>query len=292
MSRPVLNLMVAGLLLWASASLGESLPAKLVMGNGKVWKGVIIERDGDWIVFQKDNTARPVRVGASTIKELDFRVSIDANKVSRMVREQQLDKAIEAIDKAIAPFSEYRDLPTNLTRYSGLLMELLFRSGKYSQSLELSAELAKDSRNPKLQQQARVYQALALLNLGRMSDAEALFAEYGWDLNPTDDSSAEMLYIAAKYMELKKQFTPAIENAARVVAFHSQDPDWIQPAELLCAQLYTDLGLYDSADEVCREILLFYRNTPEADAATSLKIKIEKLRAEQKLKDSLKTDEA
>ncbi len=290
MSKPVFNLVLAGSLLWTAVSYGKPLPAKLVMGNGKVWKGQIVKRDGDWIEFNKDNAARTIRVGASTIKELNFKVAIDAEKVSGMIRDREFDGAIKLIDDAIAPFGEYRDIPSNLTRYNALLMELLYRTGKDDASLEISSAIAQDDRNPELQEKARIFQALALVDAGRAADTEALFAKYGWDLEPADDAAPEKLYIAAKYMALKKQFNRAMEYAARVVAFHSQDPDWVQPAELLCAQLYTELGLYDSADEVCREILLFYKNTPESDEATRLKIKIEKLRAEQRMKDSLQSE--
>ena len=98
-------------------------------------------------------------------------------------------------------------------------------------------------------------------------------------------------------MVLKKEYSDAIELVAKVVAFHSQDPDWMQPAEMLCAEIYTELGasnpdMYDSAEEVCRQILMLYPNTPEFDKAKQLSIRIEKLRAEQELKESLKPEEA
>ena len=88
-----------------------------------------------------------------------------------------------------------------------------------------------------------------------------------------------------------------MEFVAKVIAFHSQNPDWMQPAEMLCAEIYTELGasntnMYNSAEEVCREILMLYPDTPEFDKAKQLKIRIEKLRAEQKLKESLNSEEA
>ena len=63
----------------------------------------------------------------------------------------------------------------------------------------------------------------------------------------------------------------------------------MQPSEMLCAEIYTDLGLYDSGEEVCREIELLYRNSPEFDKAVGLRIKIEELRAEERRKESLLT---
>ena len=90
---------------------------------------------------------------------------------------------------------------------------------------------------------------------------------------------------------MKKDHLKAAETVARIIAFHSQDPDWIQPAELLCAEIYIQLGMYDSAEEVCRQIMVLYKNSPEFDQAKQLAVKIEKLRAEQK-EESLKSEEA
>jgi tetratricopeptide (TPR) repeat protein len=283
--------MLVGTLLGTGISYAKSFPAELTMGNGQIWKGNIVRRDGDWIEFNKNNATRSVRVGASTVKEMKFAVALDAEKVSKMIRDGEFETAIKAIDDAIAPFGEYSDIPSNLSRYNSLLMELLYRTGKYEDSLAISSKIVNDGRSPELQEKARVYQALALVDTGKIKETEELFSKYGWDLDPTgDDVAPEKLYIVAKYRALKKEYNRAMEYAAKVVAFHSQDPDWIQPAELLCAQVYTELGLYDSAEEVCREILLFYKNTPEFDAATRLKIKIEKLRAEQRMKNSLQPE--
>ena len=122
--------MLAGILLGTVGSFAESFPAELVVGNGKVWKGTIIKRDGDWIEFSKANSARPIRVGVRTVKKLNFNVNLDAEKVLEMIRDRQFDRAIKEIDDALAPFSEYSDIPSNLTRYNLKLMELLYRAGK------------------------------------------------------------------------------------------------------------------------------------------------------------------
>lgn len=293
MKKPVFNCILAGMLLCGGHSFAKALPAELIMGNGRSRKGKIVGRDGDWIEFDTGTSSRPMRIGASKITELKFKVAISTEKVSKMMKDREFDLVIEMVDEAIKPFSEYSDIPSNLTVYNALLMELLYRTGQYDRSLAISSKIALDDRNPKMQEKARLYQAMALIDAGRQTEAEALLSEYGWG---QEESSPANLYISAKLMVLKKNYSEAIELVAKVVAFHSQDPDWMQPAEMLCAEIYTELGasnpdMYDSAEEVCREILLLYPNTPEFDKAKQLGIRIEKLRAEQALKESLKPEE-
>ena len=291
------NLMLAATLLCGGHSFAKPLPAELIMGNGRSWQGKLVRRDGDWVEFNTGSSAKPIRIGASTITEINFKVKIDAEKLSKMMRDREFKQIIQVLSDTIEPFSDYSDIPSNLTKYNTLLMEVLYRSGQYDKSLAISAEIAKDDRNPALQKKARLYQAMALIDAGRQTEVEALLAEYGWNLEVPDDAAPEKLYIAAKLLVMKGNYNDAMELVAKVVAFHSQNPDWMQPAEMLCAEIYTELGasntnMYNSAEEVCRQILMLYPNTPEFDKAKQLQIRIEKLRAEQKLKESLNSEEA
>jgi tetratricopeptide (TPR) repeat protein len=290
--KSILNLAVIGLVLTGSAVMAKTIPAELVMGNGKAWKGEIVKRDGEWIEFKTKSSPRPIRIGSSTIKELNFSVNIDAEKLSEMMANREYETIIAALSKAIKPFAEYSDIPSNLTKYNTVLMELYYRTQQYDESLAISTKISADDRDPELQEKSRMYQALALIDSGNADEAQAMLSKYGWDQDLTDEAAPDKLYITAKLMALNKQYNKAMELVAKVIAFNSQDPDWMQPAELLCAEVYTELGMLDSAEEVCRQILMLYKNTPEFDKAERLKIKIEKLRAEQKLEESLKAEEA
>ncbi len=291
MKKTILSLTLAAGLLTGCFAQTSPLPVELLMGNGRSWKGNLIRRDGDWIEFQTKTAVRPIRIGASTVKELKFKVDVDADKISKMMEARQFNRIITTLSKSIEPFSEYSDISSNLTKYNALLMELYHRTGKYDNSLAISEEIARDNRNPLLQAKAQTYQALSLIESGKSEDVRALFAEYGWQQETSKEASPEELYIKAKLLVLNGQYSQAMELVARIVAFNSQDPDWMQPAEMLCAEVYTELGMYDSAEEVCRQILILYKNTPEFDKAKKLKIKIEKLRAEKQVEESLMSEE-
>lgn len=292
MNKTVFNSAMAGMLLIGSLVHAKPLPAELVMGQDRSWKGEIIRRDGDWIEFRSGSSANPVRIGAGTVKELNFVVKINSEKISEWMDNREFERIIDALTKTLEPFAEYSDIPSNLTPYNAVLMELYFLTKQYDKSLAISEEIAEDDRNPKLQTKARVYRTLALIDSGKVDEAKALLTAYGWDGESSAAAAPEELYIKAKLLALNGEYRQAMNVIAKVIVFHSQDPDWIQPAELLCAEIYTELGMYDSADEVCRQIMVLYKNTPEFDQAKQLVIRIEKLRAEQQVEESLKSEEA
>ncbi|MDF7801532.1 hypothetical protein P4C99_18790 [Pontiellaceae bacterium B1224] len=290
MKKSVFSFALAGVFILGVASEAASLQAELIMPGGRSWKGLVVSRDGDWVEFSTGAT-KPIRVGADTIEELVFEVNIDQEKINEMNRNREYERIIAALDSALEPYAEYSDIPSNLVKYNSILMELHYKTKNYDKALEIAQKIAMDERDPELQDQSRVYQALSLIDAGRSEAAEELLAEFGWDQDLSDDSSPQKLYIAAKLMVLKERYADAMELVAKVVAFNSQDPEWMQPAELLCAEVYTELGMYDSAEEVIREISLLYKNTNEDDLAQQLKIRIEELRAEKELIESTESEE-
>ncbi len=280
MNKVFLAGLLSGIFLMVGIAEAQPITVELKMGAKRSWRGQVISRDGEWIEFKIDNSPKPMRIGVEKVTELIFEVEIDTEKISKKLENREYDGVIAMLGRAIKPFAEYDDIPSNLTKYNALLMELYYRTWEYDKSLLISSKIAKDSRNPALQKKSRMYQVLALIDGGKVAEAEAFISEYGWDQNLADDTSPEKLYIAAKLLALKKQYSEAMLCVAKVIAFNSQDPDWMQPAEILCAEIYTELGLYDSAEEVCRQIELFYRDSPEFDAAVKLRVRIKKLRAE------------
>ncbi|MEI6891114.1 MAG: tetratricopeptide repeat protein [Pontiella sp.] len=291
MNKSILCLALSSMVMLGSVSEAESIKATLIMSGDRSWEGTILGRDGDWIEFSTGRSPKPIRLGASTIKELVFDVKIDQDELNEMNQNREYERIISALDRAMEPFTAYSDIPSNLSRYNSLLMELHYKTKNYDEALEFATLLAADDRDPALQEKGRIYQALTLIDAERPDDAEKLLTKYGWNEGLSNDAAPEKLYITAKLLMLKKQYAEAMELVAKVIAFNSQDPDWMQPAELLCAEIYTELGMFDSAEEVIRQISLLYKNTNEDDLAQQLKIRIEKLRAEQELNETLESEE-
>lgn len=292
MSQAILKWVVAGAFLTAGLVEAKPIEAKVVLGADRSWSGSLLSRDGDWVEFQKLGAPSSMRLGASTINELVFVVEIDFKDLSEKMANREFGQIIVALNKALKPFDEYSDIPSNLTKYNAVLMEIYYRDQQYDKAVALAEKIVEDDRDPALQEKSRLYHMLALIDAGKLAEAEAQSVEYGWDTELSSDATPEQLYIAAKLEVLNEQYSEAMESVAKIIAFNSQDLDWMRPAEMLCAEIYTKMGLYDSAEEVCRQIEFLYKDTQEFDQAQQLKLEIDRLRIEQKLKEDLESTEA
>jgi len=271
--------LVAGLLLAAGVAGAKALPAELIMGNGKIWKGSLVGREGDWVQLRPKGSEKIVRLGARTIKEMRFRVNLDMDRYVQMKHNREFDQMLVMLSTALKPFDAYKDIPSNLTRYRLEMMEVYYQMGQYGEALRIASVISADDRNPELQERGRAYQMLSLIADGSVDAASTVVKRYGWDKDVSDAAPPSHLYVLAELAHAGKHDAKAMELNAKVIGFHSQSPEWMQPAELLSAKLYAALGLYDSADEVCREIQMLYPNTPEYDKAKELTFEIDRLRA-------------
>lgn len=66
----------------------------------------------------------------------------------------------------------------------------------------------------------------------------------------------------------------AIRKTAQAVALYHQDSQWLPRNELLCAQLYLELGMTNAADVTARQMQKFYEGTDRAKEADALRAKI------------------
>ena len=259
---------------------GAPLNAELVMSGGRAWKGQLLKRDGDWVEFRSGVSARPIRLGASTIEKVNFDIKLDIDRLLKLREDRKFDILISNLKKTLTPFDDYKDIPSNLTRYRSLLMELYFLTSEYKQALIYAEQILADEFNDvDIIENAQTYQALAFIESGQFQKAEDMMNKLGWLDNLNEDSNPKQLFIGAKLMKVKEQYSNAMELISYVIAFNSQNTEWMQPAELLCAQIYIELGMLDSAEEVIRQISLLYPNTPEYDESIILKEKLVELRA-------------
>lgn len=279
MKKGVLYFLIVAMGLTGSIQ-AAPLNVELIMSGGRAWKGQLIKRDGDWVEFSTGVSARPIRFGASTIERINYNVKINLEQLLQLKEDREFNRLISNLNQVLAPFKSYQDIPSNLTRYRALLMELYFLTEEYDQALAYATQLVSDGGDDvALVENAQTFQALSLIESGRSDEAEVLMDQLGWLGELREDSNPKQLYLGAKLMSVKEKFNQAMELIAYVIAFNSQDTEWMQPAELLCAEIYMELGMLDSAEEVIRQISLLYPNTAEYDASLILKEKLVELRA-------------
>jgi len=278
MKKIILSILLAGTFLVGKTFAADPIPVKWKLRSGVSWAGYLYGRDGDWISLKRPQDPKPVRVGASTIKQIVFKVPLDLNKVAKLAEEKKYNELIVLLEKKLGALNEYADLPTNLSPYNKYLMEAYYRVNEYKKTLTIASRFARKATDPELKEKSRVFQVLSLISLEKLYRAQALVGEYGWEQGDKKNMPAETLYILARLKVLEKKYTEAMLYIAKVIAFHSQEMEWMPPAELLCAETYVEMKLYDSAEEVCNEIGLLYKGSPEFAKAIKLKIKIKELR--------------
>ncbi len=275
-------------LLLLNGFVAEAAPvkAKITVGN-KTSDGYIVSRNDELLTFRQVGRSGDVSYPIDAVVEAEFPVEVDQSAVANMMQNRLHEQLAATLEAAMRPYEEYSDIPSNLSKYQAVLMELYYKVNDFAKCSSYSSKLLADDRDPELQRKAIVYQGLSLLGMDRLEEAESLFAEQGWTDELGEDASAEDLYITAKFQFMKKDYNKAMETVAKIIAFHSQDPDWMRPAELLCAETYMEMArdtgnkdYLDSASEVVRQITLLYKDTDEADQAQNLKLRIDALRLE------------
>ena len=95
---------------------------------------------------------------------------------------------------------------------------------------------------------------------------------------------AAKLFFTARIERARGDLKKAIQTVAQVVTLHADKPDWLAKSELLCAELYVDLGMLDAADVTIQQIQQLYVGMDVEKQVDALRSKIEKLREETESK--------
>ncbi|MFL2859684.1 MAG: tetratricopeptide repeat protein [Pontiellaceae bacterium] len=262
-----------------------SIPAELVMSGGRTWSVDILKRikTDQKDTLQLSISGRTAGIPVSSIQKINYSIESDIEQLMSLKEDRQFDILISELDKKLKPYRPYMDIPSNLMRYEILLMELYFLTDDYNKTIELAKKIQTQSVDEIVISASEIFHVRSLIQLGLDKEAEFLLKNNGWFDNINGDSEPEKLFILAELMRLKSNYNRAIELVSYIIAFNSQDPEWTQPAELLCAELYIELEMFDSAEEVITQIMLLYPNTIESEEAGRLSLEILALRAKNEL---------
>ncbi len=268
MMKRIFLFLIAGVLWTSSGFSAENLNAELYKKDGGAWRVFLIKNGGEELTIRlaKSKVNRTI-----PIDEVE-RLNIEHPEYDETLVQQHFDEAdyaavITALEPVAAPVADYMGVPNNLQDAFGLLMNAYFWNGDREKARAAALKL-KITQDQTLKLSALTLLALTSLTDGNLADAEAILAEMS--------DPAAKLYLQARLQQAKQQPEAAIQTAVQLIANHPNDMLWMPLTELLCANLYLDMGRTNSAIATARQTEKFYAGTSIGKEAQTLRETLEK----------------
>lgn len=243
--------------LFAAAVHSEPIKVRFQTRDKKIHIGTVIERPAGSIVFQKTGAPSTVQVPDAQIGFIQLPVKTrDVEKVKRLMDDGEYGPAAGKLDEMLMPFMDYISLPSNLTPEFLRWMIASYWVGNDERVLSL-AKVFEGFKGSEFEKKARMYGGLVRLEQGDSQAMDAFLKRPDADaIYPPN--SAPRLYIDARMLQSQKEYIKAVRTAALLMALYSRDADWMPKAELLCAELYFQMDMPESAQAVLADIRKFY----------------------------------
>jgi hypothetical protein len=243
----------------AAVAAGEPLSARIKYDGTKVLVGTVEGRGGGSVIIRPQGQS-PARMPESRLVEVFFRLDGMAG-LSSSFEQKEYAAVADAAGRILQPALEYVDLPGNLPEQVRQWMIASFWTGDYSRTADLAKTLRKLD-NESLRDSANLYGRLAAMEQGATEGMKE-FMETPEADQTFPEGSAARLYIEARLLQRDGKPSEAAWIAGRMIAEHRSDADWMPRAELLCAELYFELDMPESADAVLEDIRYFYKDNEE-----------------------------
>lgn len=251
----------------SAAGASSGALAVIERNDGRAWRVYLQRIDGENIVTRLENSPEDRLFKISDIVRLDFlSAAYDSAAAEARFRAADYTEAIRIMAPSIMPYQNFASISNNLEAAFCLLVNAYIENGDFAQARDLSACLI-SSHNPSVQVSAQVGRALAALGGGDIPTAEAIM--------PKIQNSAAKLYVQACVERAKKQPKAAIQTAIKLIAEYPNDMGWMPQTELLCAELYYEMGMTNSAVATARQTQKLYAGTNVEKEALALRSKIE-----------------
>ncbi len=243
----------------------SGIPAKLTAANGKEFPVFLQALDDDKIVFQlykrPNNQAVPVRL----IAKIEFVAPIDSDGAEELfgVGDYQgmITKMRGEFKPSLDDYWPFMAVENNFQDLFTMLMKAYLRTGNVSKAND-AAEILLQNKNEAVKGQAESIALLAALGQDRIADAEGLLQ--------TIKSAPGKLYLGACIERAKGHPFEAIQMITDLIAQYANDLSWMPQAELLCAHLYMDMGMTNSAINTARQVQNIYTHTDVGNDASKL----------------------
>jgi tetratricopeptide (TPR) repeat protein len=270
-------ILITGLLLTAGPVVEAQVPARLTLKSGAEWLATLYSLADGQMELQQRGSEQRLTVPTDMIRRAVFAVQADQTKIQDLYVRGEFEQVFTRLTEALDPLKPYLSLPNNTSPYLMVLLKAAVWAGRDQAVLETAKLLEGAELTPEEQVEVDRFPALALIRSGRLTEAEKKLKQLDIRLDKSRDSALSW-YLLARLRERQGRIPEAQESAARIVAFHARDFEWMPPGLLLLGELYGRTGQYNAADQVLQELQELYASphwTAQAD----------RLRAELKKKE-------
>ncbi len=235
----------------------DDLAVRIQDTDGRTHVGVLTARVPGGVHFRADGGTAVVKMPDAYIQKLKYWIpKYDPKALTQLFDSGKYNQGFALCETHLTATLPYIALPSEMGDDYKQWMILAYWSGKYSRALELANGLEHFAGEEK-KRLARYYRGLAQLGVGDFQALEKELARPDADQIYPPESAAR-LYIEAKRLQFQKKPFPAIRATAQLIAKHSGELAWMASADLLCAELYFDLDMPESARSVLEDIREYY----------------------------------
>ena len=247
-----------------SAAFAQQYAAKITVtgGNSFVVDKLSIKEGFLYRESEDSSTA------LSMIKEIEFRFS-DFSLIlcDSMFRTSERKALEELLDQYVQPVAQHSYLSTNLGDYLVWMLRTQYWN-QNSSGMMKTIDYLRLTKEPIYTKYANMYLVMLLLDQGKISEAKTTFSGVE---NPEEISTPMAEYIRGQIALVEGESRQAMQHVARIVAFHSRDPEWMAPATILEARIYLRLGQPLKAQAVANELMIAYPDTQWSELGEQIK---------------------
>lgn len=264
MKRLLMNLLLCML---AAGATGAPLEVRIKTSSGRSLSGAL-EKRGDGFVLFRLNGDQLVQIADDELASIRFKMDEEWALVKQQFDDGAYREVADTYNRMLPPFILYSGLSSNLSDDFPHWMIALYWVGDYGRAITLAKALIRVPGDT-IRDTADFYSRLARMEQGEFAEMTAFMkTPKAAALYP--ENSAVRFYIQARLLQYSGQSIEAIRTITKLIARHSHDGNWMPKAELLCAELYFELDMSESAQAVLADIADFYSDEDIQEKAAAL----------------------
>lgn len=240
----------------------EDAPAVLKMKDGKALRVFLLGLTEGQLTLRLDKGKVSKTVAVSDVEILNFtHAKYDPDVAQGFFDQADYAAVVGMLDPVLKPYTAYISVTNSQQDIFGLLLEAYCLNENYADASRAATALL-GTLDPELKLKAEVFGALAYVGLGDFPHAQ--------DLQKEMTNPAAALYVQAVMERAQGEPREAIQTAVEIISQHVNDMMWLPSAELLCAELYLEMGMTNSALVTARQTEKLYVGTHIGKEAEAL----------------------